>query len=93
MVRCALIGVPCDMPAGRKACGFLSHCALLGCTKCLKVFPGSVGNKDYSGFDRASLVPSSLFGFPTREGGRKKSLVHIDCACAGFASVSPGSLG
>ena len=33
------------MPAGRKACGFLSHSALLGCTKCLKVFPGSVGNK------------------------------------------------
>ena len=52
VVRCALIGVPCDMPAGRKACGFLSHSALLGCTKCLKVFPGSVGNKDYSGFDR-----------------------------------------
>ena len=52
MVRCALIGVPCDMPAGRKACGFLSHSALLGCTKCHKIFPGSVGNKDYSGFDR-----------------------------------------
>ena len=33
-----------------------------------------------------SLVPSSLFGFPTREGGRKKGLVHIDCACAGFTA-------
>ena len=42
LVKCMLIGVPCDMPAGRKACGFLSHSALLGCTKCLKVFPGSV---------------------------------------------------
>ena len=37
-----------------------------------------------------SLVPSSLFGFPTREG---KSLVHIDCTCSGFASISPGILG
>lgn len=52
VIRCVLIGVPCDMPAGRKACGFLSHSALLGCTKCTKVFPGSVGNKDYSGHDR-----------------------------------------
>lgn len=40
------------MPAGRKACGFLSHTANLGCTKCLKIFPGQVGSKDYSGFDR-----------------------------------------
>ena len=52
LVRCALIGVPCDMPAGRKACGFLGHAATLGCTKCTKKFPGPVGNKIYSGFDR-----------------------------------------
>lgn len=52
-VRCLLIGVTCDMPAGRKTCGFLSHSALLGCCKCLKVFPGSVGSKDYAGFDRS----------------------------------------
>ena len=31
---------------------FLGHNALLGCSKCLKRFPGSVGNVDYSGFDR-----------------------------------------
>jgi hypothetical protein len=52
IVRCLLIGVPCDMPAGRKACGFLSHSAILGCTRCFKEFPGSVGCKDYSGFNR-----------------------------------------
>ena len=40
------------MPAGREACGFLSHSASLGCTKCYKNFPGSVGKKDYSGHDR-----------------------------------------
>lgn len=34
-VKCILLGVPCDMPAGRKACGFLGHTANLGCTKCL----------------------------------------------------------
>jgi len=51
VVRCLLLGVACDMPAGRKACGFLRHSALLGCTKCYKVFPGGVGSRDYSGFD------------------------------------------
>ena len=28
------------------------HSARLGCTRCLKTFPGSVGSMDYSGFDR-----------------------------------------
>ena len=39
------------MPAGRKTCGFLGHTATLGCSKCLKKFPGAVGDKDYSSFD------------------------------------------
>lgn len=43
--------VGCDIPATRKLCGFLGHSATLGCSKCFKKFPGSVGNKDYSGFD------------------------------------------
>ena len=51
-VRCILLGVACDMPAGRKAAGFLSHSAHLGCTKCYKVFAGGIGLKVYSGFDR-----------------------------------------
>ena len=51
-VRGFLIGVSCDMPAGRMVCGFLGHSATLGCNKCFKKFPGSVGSKDYSGFDR-----------------------------------------
>ena len=41
-MQCILLGVACDMPAGRKAAGFLGHSAHLGCTKCYKVF----------GFDR-----------------------------------------
>ena len=44
-VRCLLLGVSCDLPAGRKVCGFL---AKFGCSKCLKEFPGSVGSMDYS---------------------------------------------
>ena len=52
LVKGILIGVSCDMPAGRKVCGFLGHSATLGCNKCFKKFPGSVGSKDYSGFDR-----------------------------------------
>ena len=45
-VRCALLCVACDSPAGRKACGFLAHSANLGCTKCMHVFSGSVGYMD-----------------------------------------------
>ena len=30
VVRCALMCVACDIPAGRKMCGFLSHNAHLG---------------------------------------------------------------
>ena len=44
-VRCALVCVSCDSPAGRKACGFLGHCANFGCTKCKKVFSGGMGQQ------------------------------------------------
>ena len=54
VVKCAILCVACDIPAGRKLCGFLGHSASLGCSKCYKVFPGSVGKKDYSGFNRDS---------------------------------------
>ena len=54
IVRCALLCCACDLPAGRKVCGFLSHSASLGCSKCLKSFKGSAGTMNYSGFDRQS---------------------------------------
>ena len=47
-----LLCAACDIPAGRKLCGFKGHAAKLGCSRCLKVFPGEIGSKDYSGFDR-----------------------------------------
>ena len=51
-IRCVVICASCDLPAGRKLCGFLGHSARLGCCNCKKEFPGSVGSMDYSGFSR-----------------------------------------
>ena len=51
-IRSALLCVACDLPAGRKTCGFLSFSARFGCSRCWKKFSGTVGNMDYSGFDR-----------------------------------------
>ena len=35
---------------------FLGIAQTFGCSKCLKEFPGSIGTKDYSGFDRSEWV-------------------------------------
>ena len=48
----ALLCVACDLPAGRKVCGFLAHSARLGCSRWFKRFEGKVGSMDYSRFDR-----------------------------------------
>lgn len=53
-VRCALLGVSCDIPAGRKVCGFLGHSANLGCTRCLQNFSSTSSHRDYSNFNRDS---------------------------------------
>ena len=49
-VRCALVCVACDLPAGRKVCWV----SILYCKVWLlqEDFRGNVGNKGYSGFDR-----------------------------------------
>ena len=46
-----------DLPAGRKIRGFMGHSARLGCLRCFKEFPGSIGTMDYSGFDRHNWKP------------------------------------
>lgn len=51
-IRCALIGVSCDLPAARKVCGFLSHSANLGCSMCYAEFSEGFGSRNYSDFDR-----------------------------------------
>ena len=57
VIRCALLSCACDLPAGRKVCGFLGHSASDGCSRCLKSFPGTVGAMNYSGFDRSTWPP------------------------------------
>ena len=52
LVRCALLCAACDLPAGRKLCGFLSYSAHKGCSRCLKDFKGTVRDMNYSGFER-----------------------------------------
>ena len=51
----ALLFVACDIPATRNVCGFTGHSPSHGCLKCTKVFQGSVGNMNFSGFDACSL--------------------------------------
>lgn len=53
LVKSALLCVACDLPAGRKVCGFLGHAANLGCSRCYKNFgTGIFGKQNYAGFDR-----------------------------------------
>tara|TARA_B110000881_G_C18591011_1_gene527951 strand:- start:147 stop:2789 length:2643 start_codon:yes stop_codon:yes gene_type:complete len=49
-----LIGCSSDIPANRKLCGFLSHAAIKGCSRCYKEFKSFTNNRhkrNYSGFD------------------------------------------
>ena len=34
LLQCALVCASCDLPAGRKVCGFLGHAAAYGSSKC-----------------------------------------------------------
>lgn len=54
-VKCVVGCLACDIPASRKAAGFIGHSGRLGCSKCKKKFKtvGGFGGKvDYSGFSR-----------------------------------------
>ena len=57
LFKLALMCVACDIPAARKCCGFKGHSANYGCSRCMKLFPGGVGCKDFSGFDRSLWPP------------------------------------
>ena len=56
LVRCALLCASCDLPAGRKLCGLLSYSARMGCSRCKKSFSGTVGQLNYSGFNRDTWI-------------------------------------
>jgi len=60
LFRMALMCVACDIPAACKCCGFKGDSANLGCSRCLKLVPGSVGNKKFSGFDRETWPKCKL---------------------------------
>ena len=55
-VQCALLCVACDLPAGRKVCGFLSFNANLGCSRYHNFGTGVFGIQNYSGFNRDTWV-------------------------------------
>ena len=58
--RCALLGVSCDLPAGRKVCGLTSYSAKLGCSRCYHPFFPGDGKPDYGGnFERNLWRPRS----------------------------------
>ena len=89
LIHCALLCVACDVPASRKVCGFLGHSASLGCSKCLKQFPGKAGEQDYSGFaNRAKWAcrdvkshrqnVNEIMKFPTKT-GREKMESNLGC--------------
>lgn len=55
--RAALMCTSSDIPASRKLCGFKGHSAEMGCSRCLKKFPGNFGEKrDYAGYQRENWV-------------------------------------
>ena len=70
----------CDLPAGRKLCGLLSYTAHLGCSRCLKSFPGSAGELDYSGFDRHN--------WPSRNGADHRRVADELQSCKTKAAIA-----
>lgn len=56
-VRCILLGVSCDLPAGRKVCGFLSYVANKGCTRCHCSFSEGFRRRNFSNFNRELWIP------------------------------------
>ena len=57
IVRCAILCIACDIPAGRKLCGLPWYTSHYACSRCKKYFPGTIGNMDYSGFSDRQVWP------------------------------------
>ena len=53
-IRCVLLGVCCDLPAGRKVCGFMGHNANKACTRCYSSFSEGFGKSNFSNFNKDS---------------------------------------
>ena len=65
IIRGALLCIASDLPATRKLCGFASHAASLGCSKCLKRFPSKENKLDFSGFERNQWILRDLVNHRT----------------------------
>lgn len=56
-VKCVVVCLSSDIPATRKAAGFVGHNGKKACSRCLKNFPRVNDHMDCSGFDRAMWPP------------------------------------
>ena len=73
LVCAALLAVSCDLPAGRKVCGFLSHAANLGCSRCYATFSEGFGQQNYARFDK------QLWRFRSNDEHRQNILKLSEC--------------
>ena len=53
-IHAAFLCTGCDIPAGKKLCGFKGWGTARGCNRCFNVFEGEGFNKSYADFNRAS---------------------------------------
>ena len=53
-IHAALLCTGCDIPAGKKLCGFKGWGTARGCNRCFKIFEGEGFSKSYADFNRAS---------------------------------------
>ena len=76
VIKIALTCVACDLPATRKVCGFKSHNATKGCSRCLKTFATNefAQKPDYSGFDTSMWPKRSIESH--REQSKKHGLAN-----------------
>ena len=82
-VRCAVLCIACDIPAGRKICGLPWYTAHYACSRCKKYFPGTFGCIDYSGFNRDSWPPRTIsehrrVATQIRRAGTLAEIEHIE---------------
>ena len=80
-----LLCVSSDIPASRKACGFLGHNAKIGCNKCLKEFKRVNKRTIYAGFDEKELR--------TNESHREKAQEYVACTNSSHRQLIETSYG
>ena len=87
-VRCILLGVACDLPAGRKVCGFLSYSANKGCSRCYCSFSEGFGRRNLSDFSKELWVShtnsshrASIEAIKTSKSISEKSKLESEHGC------------